>query len=58
MWNLEERDGYFSRLKSTIEGLKYAATNGIMCQMNLYLVVTGNDRGRRPSSLHTRWVAQ
>ncbi|OAX43686.1 Lecithin:cholesterol acyltransferase [Rhizopogon vinicolor AM-OR11-026] len=22
MWNLEERDGYFSRLKSTIEGLK------------------------------------
>jgi len=22
MWNLEERDGYFSRLKATIEGLK------------------------------------
>jgi phospholipid:diacylglycerol acyltransferase len=22
-WNLEERDGYFSRLKSTIESLKY-----------------------------------
>jgi len=21
-WNLEERDGYFSKLKSTIEGLK------------------------------------
>ncbi len=24
-FNLEERDGYFSRLKSTIEGLKYAS---------------------------------
>lgn len=22
MWNLEERDGYFSRLKAIIEGLK------------------------------------
>ena len=22
-WNLEERDGYFSKMKSTIEGLKY-----------------------------------
>ena len=22
-WNLEERDGYFSKLQSTIEGLKY-----------------------------------
>lgn len=22
MWNLEERDGYFSKLKATIEGLK------------------------------------
>jgi phospholipid:diacylglycerol acyltransferase len=23
MYNLEERDGYFSRLKTTIEGFKY-----------------------------------
>jgi len=22
-WNLEERDGYFSKLQNTIEGLKY-----------------------------------
>jgi phospholipid:diacylglycerol acyltransferase len=26
MWNLEERDGYFSKLKYTIEGFKYGAT--------------------------------
>jgi hypothetical protein len=26
LYNLEERDGYFSKLKYTIEGLKYAYT--------------------------------
>jgi hypothetical protein len=57
MWNLEERDGYFSRLKSTIEGLKYGTTNGTPYQMSLYFAI-GNDKARRPSLPHTQWVAQ
>jgi hypothetical protein len=57
MWNLEERDGYFSKLKATIEGFKYGATIRISHQTSLYSII-GNDKARRPSLLRTQWVAQ
>jgi hypothetical protein len=57
MWNLEERDGYFSKLKATIEGFKYGATIRISHQTSLYSMI-GNDKARRPSLLRTQWVAQ
>lgn len=30
-YNLEERDGYFSKLKSVIEGLKYVNMTSFIC---------------------------
>lgn len=57
MWNLEERDGYFSKLKATIEGFKYGAPHLNVAPTSSYSM-TGNDKARRPSLLRIQWVAQ
>ena len=42
-YNLEVRDGYFSRLKTTIEGFKY-----VSCLPNPHLLIAGRKReGKR-----------
>lgn len=41
-WNLEERDGYFSKLKSTIEGFKYACSLPIVYRP---LTLSGQEAG-------------
>lgn len=45
LYNLEERDGYFSKLKYTIEGLKYAFID-ILCRIYLTEWLTHSFTGR------------
>jgi hypothetical protein len=53
-WNLEERDGYFSKLKSTIEEFKYGLRSWTV---HCLLIFGGIGSGRRGklSSSHTPW---
>ena len=46
-YNLEERDGYFSKLKSTIESLKYVLNQVIILTVTLSCL--GNARRRKLS---------
>lgn len=39
-YNLEERDGYFSRLKTTIEGLKYVSLHSVWSSLFLTYIQT------------------
>jgi len=56
-YNLEERDGYFSKLKVTIEGLRLASTLQLELSSMLIPFDPGNDSGRKSSLLHTLWDA-
>ena len=53
-WNLEERDGYFSRLQRTIEGFKCGHPPERRVVFLTFLGTGGGKRGR-PSSPHTPW---
>jgi hypothetical protein len=61
--NLEERDGYFSRLKVIIEGFKYVY---LSCVSNVpeirrsprLMDMPGKDRIRRLFSQHIQWEAR
>ena len=56
MWNLEERDGYFSKLKSMIEGLRcvYVGSADGMPDWNAACVGSGKgpSSGKDNSDLH------
>lgn len=54
-YNLEERDGYFSKLKSVIEGLKYVDMTSLISGSYESWAV-GSAKRRRPLSLLTRWA--
>jgi hypothetical protein len=61
--NLEERDGYFSRLKVIIEGFKYVflsrVSNVLETRRSLRLMdMPGKDRTRRLFSQHIQWEAR
>lgn len=55
-YNLEERDGYFSRLKSVIESFK-CANSFSRCTDANHLSL-GSGRGKRRLSQHTQWAPQ
>lgn len=55
-YNLEERDGYFSKLKVTIEGLKLAPPPPSLSS-SWCLFDPGNDSGGKSSLLHILWDA-
>ena len=55
-WNLEERDGYFSKLQSTIEELKYGGLFQTADYLSFFTSPdTGNARKGKLSSPHTPW---
>ena len=56
MWNLEERDGYFSKLKGMIEGLRcvYVGSADGMPDWNAACV--GSGKGNASCSSRTRWA--
>ena len=52
-WNLEERDGYFSKLKTTIEGFKWVFVFSRMFQItNIYSQETPEKKSSRCRTLH------
>lgn len=59
-WNLEERDGYFSRLKASIEEMKYGLSFVPPFFLSAYtkLGFLGNGITRKQSSLHIQWVVR
>jgi hypothetical protein len=54
--NLEERDGYFSRLKTTIEGLRYAPIILVSSCVINFSLKKESARRKRLSLPHTRWA--
>ena len=54
-WNLEERDGYFSRLKSIIEEFKWGRPSRKLYRLLQSPFDTGSGKKGRPSSPHTLW---